>query len=380
MAYVWEAQVRFEAEGGAPERFVTAAMAAGIPLWNTARGDTILTGYCHARRYAALRPIARRHGMRLRVKQRLGLPFRLRRLRKGLVVGSMLFCLLLWQLSGGIWVIRVEGNRTVSDAEILQVLEPLGVRIGGRFSAVDIPTLQLTALQRLPKLGWLTVNQSGSVLTVMVNEKAPTVPVEETDPANVVAARDGVIVSLTVTGGQAVVKVGDAVTKGSLLISGVTDSPVGPLLRRAGGKVVARTTVTLTATVPFTESVTVQREALRQRSLTVFGWQIPLYTDGAVKPSYTPHTHTHPVTVGEMPLPLGWQETVYTVPHTVTVTRTAEEASRLAAAALERQEHTALQDATVLSSAVTSETGEEGVTVTGTYVCLLEIGRTEKIT
>ena len=380
MAYFWQAQVRFCAEGGAPERFISLAAGAGVPLWNTTRRDTVLIASCAARHYRALRPVARRSGMRLRVRRRWGLPFLLRPVRSGLFVGLLLASLLVWYLSGGIWVVRVTGNHTVPTAEILQVLEPLGIRQGGRFSAVDIPTLQLTALQRLPAIGWLTVNQSGSVVTVEVKEKPPSVPVEDTAPANVVATRDGVVVSVSVTRGQATVKVGDAVTAGSLLISGVTDSPVGPLLRRAGGSVRARVTFTLTAEVPLAETVTVETPVLRRSSVYLFGLTVPLYTNTTVPPDYTPHTAQSPLTVGDMPLPAGVCVTTYTAPRAVPVTRTAEQAAALAAERLTEQETVALDGAAVESRTVTEQRLSDRVILTGTYVCVMEIGRTEKIT
>ncbi len=379
MAYFWQAQVQFHAEGGAHQRFLSAAATAGIPLWNTSRRGSILSAACLAGHYAALRPLARRHGMRLRVKRRWGLPFLLRPLRGGLIVGAVLAYLLLWYLSGHIWVIRVQGNTTVSAAEILQVLEPLGVKEGSRFSAVDIPTVQLTALQRLPRLSWLTVNPSGSVVTVQVQEKEETVPVEETAPANVVAARDGVIVSLSVTGGRAVAKVGDAVTAGSLLISGVTDSTVGPLLRRAAGTVMARTTVTLTAEIPLTETKEVFTPVLRRRSLYAFGLTVPLYTDSTLPEAYTATTEAHPLVAGGVSLPVGWKETVYTAPQEVTVTRSAEEAAALAAAELKLQEQALLQTAEIEEYTVSQQRFSDKVVLSGTYVCLMDIARTEKI-
>lgn len=379
MAYFWEAQVRFTAEGGAPERFVTLAAQAGIPLWNTSRRGAFLYASCHARRYAALRPLARRSGMRLRVRRRRGLPFLLRSLRKGLVVGGVLAALLLFFLSRGIWVITVQGNRTVPTEEILGVLEPLGVRVGGNFAAVDIPALQLTALQKFPQLGWLTVNQNGCVLTVQVAEKEPTAPLPDTTPANLVAACDGVVVSVSVTGGQAAVKVGDAVTKGSLLISGITDSPVGPLLRRASGSVIARVTVTLTAEVPLKEFRTVPTPVLRQPSLYLLGVTVPLYTDGGEKETYTPVYEERLLTVEGNALPLGWRITTYTAPETVLVTHTPEEAAALAAQSLAVQEEQALIDATVESRIVKEQRLPDRVIVTGTYVCLREITVAEKI-
>lgn len=55
-------------------------------------------------------------------------------------------------------------------------------------------------------------------------------------PSNIKAARDGRVLKIEVTGGQAMVQAGDAVTRDTLLISGVVESKTGPLLRRSSGR------------------------------------------------------------------------------------------------------------------------------------------------
>lgn len=374
--------VRLEAQGGLPERLISLAAQQEIPLWNTARQGISLFASCPAASYRQLRPLARRSGMRMRVRRRVGLPFLLRplRLRWGLAVGTVAAVALLMGLSSRVWVITVEGNRTVPDTAILQVLEPLGIKQGASFAAVDIPQVQLTALQELPQLSWLAVNQSGSTVTVQVQEKQPSQPIEEGAPANVVAAWDGVIVRLEVTDGQAMVQVGDAVTAGTLLISGVTDSKVGPLLRRASGRVLARTTQTLTVEVPLSETVTLPAGRVVTRpSLVFFGWRIPLYTDGALGGEYTPSLQEYPLCAGGKPLPVGLEVQRWTAQQAVTVTRTADEAAALALERLAAQETQVLADTTVDSRTVRQEQLPDRVVVTATYVCTRDIGRTEVI-
>lgn len=378
MARFWQPQVTFMAEGGAPEHFITLSVRAGVPLWDTSRRGITLFASCHAKNYKALRPVARRSGMRLRVCRRRGLPFVLRRIRSGVVVGLAAAVLLICCLSRGIWTITVRGNTTIPTHEILAVLEPLGVRLGGDFSAVSIPDVQLTALQAFPQLGWLTVNQTGCHLAVHVAEKDPVSPPQDTAPANIVATCDGVVVSVSTTRGQAMVKVGDAVTKGSLLISGVADSKVGPLLRRAEGSVLAQTTITLTARIPLCETKRVSVPVLHRPSLYVLGVTIPLYTDGTVTDA-DPVVRDYPLKAGEKVLPIGWQVVTYTAFREVSVTHTPTQAAALAAELLTAKEQETLANATVQSKTVREERTNEAVILTGEYVCVREIGEIQKI-
>ena len=152
--------VEFEAEGGFPERLLNLAARGGIPLWDTGRRGVVLTARCFARKYKKLRPIARKAGVRLHVVRRHGVPFFLHRYRAraGLVAGLATYVVLLQILSQQIWVMQVSGNRKVSEADILSVMEELGVHKGGRMKDLDIQALQIEALQKLPDLVWLTVN------------------------------------------------------------------------------------------------------------------------------------------------------------------------------------------------------------------------------
>ncbi len=374
--------VRVEAQGGYPERFLNAAAAQDIPVWDASRQGISLFVSCPASAYRRLRPAARRSGVRMRVKKRRGLPFLLRplRLRWGLAAGAVMALVLLQILSSRIWVITVTGNDAVTTGEILQVLEPLGIRQGASFSRVDIPRVQLTALQQMPELIWLTVNQKGSTVEVQVRERQPSLPVEDNAPANVVAKEDGVILKLDVTDGQAMVKEGDAVTKGTLLISGVTDSKVGPLLRRAAGSVTARITVTLTAEVPLRETVpSADPKTVTHPTIYLFGLEIPLYTKSKIDGDYTESTRDFPLEARGKALPIGWRVTTLTFCEEETVQRTMQEALELAREQLKKQETDALSDLMVESTKIQEDTDGERVMVTGTYVCVGEIGITEVI-
>lgn len=368
--------VLLRCEGGYPSRFLNTAAEDGIALWDIHYRNGALWCRARAADYRRLRRAARRGCVRMRVQKRHGLIFRLRRfrLRFGLLIGAVLFFAVLEALSSRIWVINIVGNTTVPNTVIRETLEPLGIREGGTFDTVDLAELRLTALQRLPSLTWLTVNQSGSTVTVEVKERTPTPPLPDTAPANLVAACDGVIVSVDVTAGQATVKPGDAVTRGDLLISGVMDSAVGPQLKRADGSVVARTTHTLTVTVPLCETVTYPDGRVIERpSLSVFGWHIPLYADAPLQGDPAVSTETIPLRANGVALPIGWHITRYRYQAEKTITRSTAQAKAEAEKQL-AQEESALQTVlTVENRTVHCEITAESVTVTAVYTGTQEL-------
>lgn len=368
--------VVIECEGGYPERWLNLAAEQGITLWDIRRREASLFCRAASADYRRLRPIARRAGVRMRVREKHGIAhrWRHRRLRAGVVCGAVLFAVLLQLLSSRIWVIRIVGNRTLSEETVRSALSELGIREGASFSDVDLTDLRLTALQTLPDVSWLGVHQSGSILTVELTERAENEPHDTTAPANIVAACDGIIVHIDTVCGQAAVGVGDAVRKGDLLISGVTDSKVGPTLKRADGRITARTTHTLTVTVPLAEVVTVPHRVISHPSLTLFGLTIPLYTKTAVPDGYRTVTERRPLTVGDIALPVGITETNLYYDTVRTVERSAEEAVAEAEKRLAESEAELASYFAVSDRSVTTQTSPHAITLTAVYHGTREIG------
>ncbi len=369
----WSGAVEFEALGGFPERFLNEAEADDVSIWNARRSGAVLRGECRAAEYVLLRPAARKSGVRLRVKRRRGLPFLVRpfRARWGVVVGSVAAILLLQMLSSRVWIIEVNGLQTVTETQVLAVLEPLGVRVGAAFKEVRIDEMRLEVLRQLPAVGWLSVNQSGSVLTVTVKEREASVPKEETAPADIVADADGVITSITVTSGQAAVQEGDAVVKGEVLISGTLESEVGPMLRRARGTVTARVSETVNVTVPFAEEVPCERVTAVRPTAVFFGLSVPLYTSGEIAGREEHERRWLQVRGRE--LPIGWTVTRVVCDDIATVYRTGDEALAEAYRRLSQEEETRAE-MTVENRAVNEEITDVGVTLTATYTVLREMG------
>lgn len=369
--------VLVECEGGYPERWLDLAVAQGITLWDIRRRETALFCRVASSEYRRLRPLARRAGVRMRVREKHGIAhrFRHRRLRLGVVCGVLLFVLLLRLLSSRIWVIRIVGNHTLPDDTVRTALTELGIREGTSFSTVDLTELRLTALQKLPELSWLGVHQSGSMLTVEVTERTENEPTCDTVPANVVAVCDGVVLRIDTACGQAMVTAGDAVRKGDLLISGVTDSKVGPMLKHADGTILARTTHTLSVTVPLSEPVTITDRVISRPSLSAFGLTVPLYTKTAVPEGYRTITERRPLTVGGVELPLGILETRLCYDTVSPLERSPEEATAEAEKRLAEEEINLTEFFTIDTRSVHVETTTCAVTITAVYEGVQEIGQ-----
>lgn len=375
--------VSFEAEGGFPERLLNLAAREGLRLWGVRRQGNKMIACCPVRRYKGLRLPARRTGMRIHVIKKCGIPFLIRRyrLRSGAAVGFALFFVVLFLFSQRIWIVEVRGNKKTDTGEILRVMRQFGVSEGADLSGLDINTLQLEALKQLPGLAWCAVNIRGSVAYIEVTERVPAPEFSGANiPSNIKAARDGRIESIEVYTGQAMVQKGDAVAKGMLLVSGVVESKVGPILRRSQARILARTNRTLEVKVPFKEVLTVPcGRVLTRPSVHIFTLNIPLYTSGEIEQENTLTISRRMINVNGVELPLGIIVRRYELLKSVEITRTEKQAEQLARQRLEDKKSGTFNNVQIISSQENRAPDKNYYILKGDYVCIEDICMEEQI-
>ncbi len=369
--------VRVETEGGYPERLLNLVAEDELSVWGVRFRDERMRFSCFARDYRLLRPRARRACVRMRVRQKHGLPFWLHRYRrrKGLLVGLAVYTLILALLAPRIWVIEVVGNTATPTEEILAVAQDVGVRLGARMDGLQIKQLEIMGLNRLPTLAWISVNPSGCVARVEVTERKPTPQVLDlSNPSDMVAVRDGKIVSVTVVSGQKCVMAGEAVSAGTVLISGRVQSEFGEQLYRAYGEVWAQTERRITVSVPLTYYPAEPDGFVAVcPTLHFLGLDIPLYAAPPTGDEYCRTERAHFLRANDLTLPLGITTDYYIRTDRPATARTQEQAAALAQMRLSAQQ-SALFDGIEFEELDRTKTVADGVyTLSVKYRCLENI-------
>lgn len=219
--------VGFKGFGRCPERFLNLTARRGISLWDAQPIAGGLSGRLSAADYRRIRPTARRAGVRLRITERHGLPFMLRRYRarKGLIVGAVLGIALTVFLSQFVWTIEVRGNETVSRSAMLEALRENGLYPGRFRGSLDVNEVRRKTLLDVEEAGWLSINLSGSSAVAELKEKIKKPEINtRSKPCNIKAKCDGVITRLNVHSGTTMVLKGSGVRRGDLLVSGVSET------------------------------------------------------------------------------------------------------------------------------------------------------------
>lgn len=222
-------QVRFKATGSSPERLLNLAAARGIPLWDPQPVEGGIAAGMSARDYRHIRPLARRARVKTKVTGRSGLPFFLRKCRgrSGLFAGAAAGMILMAVLSQFLWSYEIVGADHISEEAIRGVLAQNGIVPGVPKASLDVERVERGCLRQLDTLSWMSVNLQGCTACVEVREKDKKPEIMRLEPANIKAARDGVITDIRVRQGFTQIKKGSGVVKGQLLVSGVNQTGQG---------------------------------------------------------------------------------------------------------------------------------------------------------
>ena len=262
-----------------PEKIINLCAKNRIAVWNVHYGNNKIRLFITVKDFKRLPKILKRSGLRLHILNKTGFPFFINRYKRrfGIFAGIVIFFAVLQFMSGFIWIIEVEGNKTVTDKEILAICKDLGIKTGVKRNSIDTKNTPQDLLLKTDKLSWGSFNIEGCKLTVNVTEIVPKTE-DNTVATNLKAAKDGIIEKIDVTSGNPVVKVGDIVKKGDLLVSGITETMRDTKFVHSIGTVTAKTEETITLFEPFIKKTeTPIGKTAKRRVLEIFGIKIPLY-------------------------------------------------------------------------------------------------------
>jgi similar to stage IV sporulation protein len=375
--------VRFCADRGYPEKFLSIAAGKGIILWDIRRDETAVYASVLARKYKKLRPAVKQSGVKLRVIQRRGVPFKVFRYRrrKGILLGVIAFFAVLWFFSSFIWTVEVEGNKEVPSFDITRVVASLGVRPGAFPMLLNVRQIEQKALLKLPDLSWMTINIKGSVARIQVRERIyPPDIIPENIPCNIKALVAGQIVDIQVYQGQAVVKKGDGVEKGDLLVSGTVEGRYGATrLVHASARITAKTQRAITVSVPLKQQVkTPTGKVYKLRSLNLFAWAVPLYFK-APAGNFDRTVSRSALVIAGREFPFAVVTNTYSGYEYKPVTYSREQADTLAKEQLAHKVAEELSGAKILDRTNESNIQNGTYNLTGRYTCIEEIQYEEEL-
>lgn len=305
-----------------PEQALAAVTAIDIPISDIHGVDGLTYRFSiRSRDFKALQRISNRRGDQLRIVGRRGLYWKLQSLRRHpiLVFGTLMLLLGTLYLPTRVLFVQVEGNQTLSRQQILSAAENCGIRFGADRRQIRSEKVKNALLKQIPRLQWVGVNTSGCVATISVRERAVREEVEtEATVSQIVAVRDGFILSGTVLKGNGLFRVGESVKKGQVLISGYTDCGYCIQATRAEGEILAQTSRSLRAVTPETYLRRGAVTAVKRRISILLGKnRINLWKDSGISPTTCDRIYeeSYVTLPGGFSLPIAFCVETFTVSH-----------------------------------------------------------------
>lgn len=276
-----------EFTGAAPEETLDRIIKAKIPVSRVVQKNDLTYQILIRRKdYKDLSDMLRRYGDKPEIVGKRGLYWPMQAfLHRPILLGVFLFLLLAsCYLPTRIFFVTVDGNTTIPDRFILSAAEECGIRFAASRKRVRSEKVKNALLSAVPQLQWAGVNTSGCTAVISVRERVEEEPPSETSHvSNLVADRDGYILSATITSGTAHVLPGQTVTKGQLLISGYTDCGICIRAARAEGEIMAQTNRKITSVTPAQYQIpSLDKEIQHKISLRIGKKRINLWKDSRI--------------------------------------------------------------------------------------------------
>ena len=365
-----------------PEMALYAINAAGIEIFKMRQVSELTCCFRISRiNFSELEAICKKRGEKLRILRKSGIYWTSKALlvRPVLMIGILFLFAVVLFLPTRIFFVRIEGNKAVPSQKILAAAEECGIGIGASRREVRSEKVKNALLSSVPELQWAGVNTSGCVATISVRERTDTNTEKDTrEVTNIVAARDGFILSGTVTQGHGVYQVGQSVKAGQILISGYTDCGICIRATRSEGEIVAQTKRKIEAITPSTYDQRGEMQSVRRKiSLIYRKKRINLWKDSGISDAscgrmYEEYYITLP---GGFRLPIALCVEEFTRYEGIEISA-AEEQAEAELKAFARSYLLQQMVAGKILSGIQSISAENGVYVlTGDYACVEMIGK-----
>lgn len=208
-------------------RFLNLCAKNRIYLWKiTYDVEHNLRAFLRFRDFYNLKPYLRKTKTKIRILSKKGFPFwcyRHPKLKWFFCFCFLFLCLVFYSFNF-LWNIEIKGNSKVSTEEILECLEEHEIEVGLKRHTIDCSYIELILREQFQELGWVTVYLKDTRLCIEVKESLYDVmepfQIEENKSYHLISNRDGKISSIITRAGKAVVKEGQFVKSGDILVLG----------------------------------------------------------------------------------------------------------------------------------------------------------------
>lgn len=237
--------ITLEIQSLMPEKFINLLWKNGVVAKNIKKINiTTVVLEVKLSDYGEISKVAKRTDTRVKIIGRKGMSFFLMKLksRSAFLIGVIMFGSIIYYLSTFVWNIEINTETYISPYELRNEIKALGVIPGLKKKNINVYDIENKITRNNDEIMWVKARIDGVKLKVDVIERqSPPVIVSNQTPCNLIASKDGIVVRVYTTDGTAIVKNGDMVQKGDILVKGEQGKEGSVYPVRAQGEVIAKT-------------------------------------------------------------------------------------------------------------------------------------------
>jgi len=210
--------------GTAPERFINLCCNKKIYIWDLKRIEEDYQFRITATNYKNLKPIAKKTGMIPKIINKIGFPFLKHRYRKrkGFFAGFIICIVIIYLLSLNIWNINILGGSKYTPEAMIKFLKENQVYTGVKKKKVSCQEIEEHIRLAYSDIGWVSAEIKGTRLIIKITETNMPAPAAiAIEPSHIIATKNGIVKNIITRTGTPLVKEGDVVKKGDILVSGI---------------------------------------------------------------------------------------------------------------------------------------------------------------
>lgn len=252
--------VVIEITGGCCERFINLCRFNEICMWDICRNEDSVTSKIRKKDFLKIKQYVHKAKVHVRVIEKKGIGFMAFQYRKhySFLVGIFISLVILKVLSLYVWNISFEGNIEHTDQMLLRFLNENQYEMGMRICDVDCNAIEKAVRNNYEDITWVSAQISGTRLIVHIKENDGFLSVtnkNEDVQDRITASCEGQVVSMITRRGTPLVQVGDMVTPGQELVTGMVsikndaDEIVAEEMVGADADIVIRTSIAYSDTV-----------------------------------------------------------------------------------------------------------------------------------
>ncbi len=216
--------IRVSVEGYYIERFINICTNNNILIWNLKRDKSVkLYLNIGIKDFKDIIKIAKKTKCKIKVERKKGIPFLLNKYkkRKIFLILLVLVCIIIAISSNYVWNVELKVEEDKDIIGIEQDLKDAGLAIGMKKSDINVKEIINNIRLKRTDIAWMGIEQEGTnVIVKLVKSDEKPELIDQNEYCNIVSDKEGIITKINAQNGTAMVKVGDTVQKGTVLIAG----------------------------------------------------------------------------------------------------------------------------------------------------------------